>query len=217
MKTSYNKQSNKYTKNNESDINDLEQELLEKELLEKELMEIEKEHSTKINIKKTDVKKTDVKKTDIKKNNLINQLINNKGDIYNNIEEIMEQKITPLNYGNRWSEEDKNKLIEQMKIYASNDINFEEIAKKLGRTEGGVKGELKKMIIKNYMSGIEVDMIAKNFNLTYKYVKMIIISYLDKEIDVDISNLQKENLYFKLKIENINLRKDMNKIMTMKQ
>ena len=115
----------------------------------------------------------------------------------------------PINYGNKWSDEDKIKLMDLLKKNKEKEIDYVEIANKLGRSEGGVKGEIKKMIITRYLNGEESEKISIDMNLQYKFVKIIIYSYIDNEIDNDIKNLEKENKLLKLKMENIELRKTM--------
>ena len=115
----------------------------------------------------------------------------------------------PINYGNKWSEDDKTKLMDLLKKNKEKEIDYVEIANKLGRSEGGVKGEIKKMIITRYLNGEESEKISIDMNLQYKFVKIIIYSYIDNEIDNDIKNLEKENKLLKLKMENIELRKTM--------
>jgi hypothetical protein len=115
----------------------------------------------------------------------------------------------PINYGNKWSDDDKTKLIDLLKKNKEKEIDYVEIANKLGRSEGGVKGEIKKIIITRYLNGEEAEKISIDMNLQYKFVKIIIYSYIDSEIDNDIKNLEKENKLLKLKMENIELRKTM--------
>lgn len=137
--------------------------------------------------------------------NLDNDL---KNDLYNNLK----NEVLPKNYGNRWSENDKQQLIYLLKESSNKDIDYLEIANKLGRSEGGVKGELKKIIMSRYLNGEEPDMIALDINIQYKFVKILIKTYIDNEIDSDINNLEKENKLLKLKMENIELRKNISKL-----
>ena len=140
------------------------------------------------------------------------KIIDESSDLYDNLE----VDLLPKNYGNKWSDEDKNKLIELLKISMGKEINYDDIALKLGRSCGGVKGEIKKMIIKRYLNGEEADLIAIDLNIQYKFVKILIKSYIDNEIENDIFNFEKENKFLKLKIENMELRKNMKKIINIK-
>jgi hypothetical protein len=115
----------------------------------------------------------------------------------------------PKNYGNKWTDEDKNLLIELLKTNTNKEIDYAEIAQKLGRTEGGVKGEVKKMIVRRYLNGEEADLISIDLNIQYKFVKIMLKSYFDNEIEEDIKNLEKENTFLKLKMENLKLRETM--------
>lgn len=147
-------------------------------------------------------------KTFIKNEKAQQQLIDETSDLYDNLE----NDLLPKNYGNKWSDEDKELLVELLKKSATKEIDYVEIALKLGRSEGGVKGEVKKMIIKRYLNGEEPDLIAIELNIQYKFVKILIKSYIDNEISNDIENLEKENKFLKLKIENMELRKNMQKL-----
>jgi len=132
----------------------------------------------------------------------------NNSDLYDTLN--LDNK--PLNYGNKWSEEDKKQLIELLKENKDKEIDYNHIATKLGRSEGGIKGEIKKMILTSYLQGEEPDNIANNYNIQYKFVKILIKTYIDKEIENDIQNLEKENKFLRLKIENIELRKTIFKL-----
>lgn len=147
-------------------------------------------------------------KTFIKNEKAQQQLIDETSDLYDNLE----NDLLPKNYGNKWSDEDKELLIELLKKSATKEIDYVEIALKLGRSEGGVKGEVKKMIIKRYLNGEEPDLIAIELNIQYKFVKILIKSYIDNEISNDIENLEKENKFLKLKMENMELRKNIQKL-----
>lgn len=156
----------------------------------------------------TDNKKSKQQITFIKNGKVQQQLIDETSDLYDNLE----NDLLPKNYGNKWSDEDKELLIELLKKSASKEIDYAEIGLKLGRSEGGVKGEVKKMIIKRYLNGEEADLIAIELNIQYKFVKILIKSYIDNEICNDIENLEKENKFLKLKMENMELRKNMQKL-----
>ena len=142
-----------------------------------------------------------------KKKNLDNDLLELELDF-----EV--KKKLPVNYGNKWSEIEKENLIKLLKESSKlEDFDKEiitNIANKLGRTEGGIKGEIKKIIYDKYIKGYTIDFIANEFNLNYKYVKSIIKIYLEKDCDADLNILEKENKLLKFKIENIKLRNELN-------
>jgi hypothetical protein len=142
-------------------------------------------------------------------NNLASKLIKDTNDIHDDLIKEIKQ---PANYGAHWSDDDKTKLIKLLHKNDNEEINYTEIATKLGRTEGGVKGEIKKMVITKYFNGIDAEKISTELNIQYKYIKMMIYSYLDEKIDEDIKKLEKENSLLKLKIENIKLRKNIIKL-----
>jgi hypothetical protein len=121
----------------------------------------------------------------------------------------------PKNYGQRWSDQDKNELLKLIKDYSKKEIDFVELGNKLGRTEGGVKGELRKIILQKYLSGIDCETISENLSIQYKFIKMLVKSYIETEAETDINNLERENKLLKLKMENMELRaKISQKVMT---
>ena len=80
---------------------------------------------------------------------------------------------------------------------------------KLERSEGGVRGEIRKMIISRYLIGDDNEMISDDMNLSILYVKMIIKNYLDKDAESDIIILKRENELLKLRLENAKLQNDL--------
>lgn len=130
-------------------------------------------------------------------------------DIYDNFEN---RKNLPTNYGLKWSDDEKKTLLKMLKE-SVNEIDISKIALTLGRSEGGVKGEIKKIIITKYMNGENAEDIGKELNIIYKNVKSIIKLYLEKDVDMEINNLEKENKLLKLKMENIELRKNLKKML----
>jgi hypothetical protein len=140
----------------------------------------------------------------IKLKKIKSQLIEQTSDLYDNLE----NELLPKNFGNKWTDEDKNMLITLLKQSANNEIDYANIALKLARSEGGVKGEVKKMIITRYLNGEGAELIATDMNVQYKFVKILIKLYIENDIDTDINNLEKENKLLKLKMENMELRKN---------
>lgn len=132
----------------------------------------------------------------------IKQYANENIDEFNS-DEIEYNKKLPENHGSKWLEEDNNKLIKLLQKY---DIN--KIAIKLGRTEGSIKAKIKKIIMEEYLNGVDIDTISNKLNLIYKDVKSIIKIYLDKESDTEIRILEKENNLLKLRLENYRLKKE---------
>ena len=146
--------------------------------------------------------------------NIQSKLIDDTSDLYDTLD--LDNK--PKNYGARWSDEDKQQLIELLKQNQNQtkDINYCDIAIKLGRSEGGVKGEVKKMILTRYLNGEDADVIALDMNIQYKFIKILIKTYIENEIDTDINNLEKENKLLKLKMENMELRNSIVKMVSNK-
>lgn len=132
------------------------------------------------------------------------KLIDDSSDLYDTID----YDNKPKNFGNKWSDEDKQQLVEMLKQNQEKEIDYNVIAIKLGRSEGGVKAEVKKIILTRYLNGEEPDLIALDLNVQYKFVKILIKTYIENEIDTDINNLEKENKLLKLKMENMELRKN---------
>ena len=112
----------------------------------------------------------------------------------------------PINYGNKWTNEEKESLILMLKKTKNLESEIIKIANSLGRSVGGIRGEIKKMIMQKYLNGDSIEIICNELNLLYRNVKSIIKIYLDKEADIEINNLEKENKLLKLKIENYDLR-----------
>lgn len=122
----------------------------------------------------------------------------------------------PKNYGMRWSSEDKETLLKLLKKYSGKEIDFAELANKLGRSEGGVKGEIKKIILSRYLAGEDCDSICESLQVQYKFVKMIVINYMESEAQNDINNLERENKLLKLRMENMELRNKISQIVSTK-
>ena len=142
---------------------------------------------------------------------------------------IVEKKDVPKKYGSKWTDNDKNRLIDMLKNSSKIIVNLDdnkadifeyspnsntegdalirEIAKKLDRTEGGIRAEIKKVIFDKYTRGETIEKISETLNLTYKNVKSTIKIQLDKECDNEILILEKENKLLSLKIENKKLKK----------
>ena len=134
----------------------------------------------------------------INSNNII------KNTIKNNINKNDNQNLNiPKNYGNKWTDEERKKLIKLLKN--SYDVNI--IASKLNRSEGGIKAEIKKLVYAKYIEGNDAEGISKELNIVYNNVKSMIKASIEQECENDINNLEKENKLLRLKIENIRLHK----------
>ena len=148
-------------------------------------------------------------------------------DAFNNTGMIAKARDVPKNYGNKWTEQEIDKLIRMLKksstlnmtknnIFDCSPTNnsdgnqiIKKIAKKLDRTEGGVKGEITKIIYDRYMNGQTAEQISDSLNITFRNVKSLIKIQLDKESENEIISLEKENKLLKLKIENKRLRQEL--------
>jgi hypothetical protein len=144
--------------------------------------------------------------------------------------ELRFNKKIPVNFGNKWTDADRNDLIKLLKNNKSknedNKLNSTiydselqlkklfilEIADKLGRTEGGIISEIKKIIFNMYMNCNDHNQISNELNIPLKNVKSIIKIFIDKECENEIKTLEKENKLLRLKIDNYNLRKELKDI-----
>lgn len=131
---------------------------------------------------------------------------NNKKNIVSEFDTDVHGEINknmPSNYGNKWTDEERKKLIKLLKN--SYDVNI--IASKLNRSEGGIKAEIKKLVYAKYIEGNDAEGISKELNIVYNNVKSMIKASIEQECENDINNLEKENKLLRLKIENIRLHK----------
>lgn len=155
-----------------------------------------------------------------------NYNISNEDDIIQKLELEFQadlKKNIPKNYGNKWSDNEKDELIFMLKncsklqsedkVNGANYLTKSEIiyniGNKLGRTLGGIQGEIKRLIYNKYTNGELAEFIADDLNLIYRDVKKIIKQYVDENIDSEIKNLEKENKLFELQIQNKKLRNEL--------
>jgi IS30 family transposase len=127
---------------------------------------------------------------------------NNKKNIVSEFESDVKENM-PSNYGNKWTDEERKRLVKLLK----NSYDIDIIANKLNRSEGGIKAEIKKIVYAKYTEGNDAEAISKELNIVYNNVKSMIKVSIDKECENDINNLEKENKLLRLKIENIRLHK----------
>ena len=118
------------------------------------------------------------------------------------------KKKLPSNYGNKWTDDDRNKLLSYLKD--GKEIEF--IAHSLDRSEGGVRGEIKKIIFNKYLEGDDATKISKEMNIIYKNVKSIIKIHLERDCESEIAILEKENKLLELKIKNLKLRNELKEL-----
>ena len=118
------------------------------------------------------------------------------------------KKKLPSNYGNKWTDDDRNKLLNYLK--EGKEIDF--IANSLNRSEGGIRGEIKKIIFTKYLEGDDATKISKEMNIIYKNVKSIIKIHLERDCENEIAILEKENKLLELKIKNLKLRNELKEL-----
>jgi hypothetical protein len=112
----------------------------------------------------------------------------------------------PKNFGSKWTDSERENLLNMISKDNDVDENIIAISIKLERSEGGVRGEIRKMIIFRYLMGDDSETITDDMNLPLSYTKMIIKNYLDKDAEADIIILKRENELLKLRVENVKLQ-----------
>ena len=115
----------------------------------------------------------------------------------------------PKKFGTRWSDYDREILLNSISKDNDIDENIIAISIRLDRSEGGVRGEIRKMIISRYLIGDDNDTISDDMCLSILYIKTIIKNYLDKDAESDIIILKRENELLKLRLENAKLYNDL--------
>jgi len=151
--------------------------------------------------------------------------INNDNTLISKLEVEFENETViktikmPENYGSKWKDDEKQKLIKILKT--KNDKISEDkytitkydvltkIAKKLGRSEGGILFEIKKIVYERYSDGEKLENICEELNLVYKNTRMVIKVLIEQENEKQINLLEKENKLLRLKIENIKLKREL--------
>ena len=112
----------------------------------------------------------------------------------------------PKNFGSKWTDNERDILLNMISKENDVDENIIAISIKLERSEGGVRGEIRKMIIFRYLMGDDVETISDDMNIPITYIKMIIKNYLEKDAVTDIVILKRENELLKLRLENAKLQ-----------
>lgn len=179
---------------------------------------VEKDNDLKTDIKKI-YNKTESESDEESGEELDNGF--NLDEEYDNLEKELDNKINknyPKNYGSKWSDKDKIKLSKYLInskyqiFFDSDDILINKLANKFGRSVGGIKAEIRRMVFEKYINGEDIELISKTYNIIYRDVKQIIKLHLEKESDNEINILEKENKLLKLRIENIKLRDELKNI-----
>lgn len=126
----------------------------------------------------------------------------------------------PKNYGNIWSDNERNIILNYMKkndytkIYNIYDENIiQKIAKKIERSEYGVKEEIKKMIFNDYIGDYDnFSKLSVKYNIPQNHIKILIKIYLEKYGKNILYPLEIENKILKYQIENFKLRKELKEL-----
>lgn len=119
----------------------------------------------------------------------------------------------PVNYGAKWTEEERLLVIK----YLKRSEEIETIAEKLNRSIGGVDAEIQKIVYNKYKDGVSSEDISNELNLTFASVQSIIKNMTCKYADQEIAYLEKENKLILLKIENLKLQQELNKLTNSEQ
>ena len=115
----------------------------------------------------------------------------------------------PKNFGTKWTCQEREILLNSLSKDNDIDENIIAISIKLERSEGGIRGEIRKMIISRYLIGDDIDTISDDMSISITYIKMTIKNYLDKDAEADIIILKRENELLKLRLENAKLQNDL--------
>lgn len=123
----------------------------------------------------------------------------------------------PKNYGSKWSGQEISMVLTILAEGEISDLSesnnkIKQLSKKLNRSIGGVIMQIKKIIFDKYLNGIDPESIANELSIQFIIVKSIIKNYLLKDTDTTINLLEKENKLLTLKIENIKLKKELEKL-----
>lgn len=119
------------------------------------------------------------------------------------------QSDKPKKYGAKWTDDEREILLNSISKENDIDENITAISIKLERSEGGIRGEIRKMIITRYLMGDDSETISDDMSIKDQYVRIIIKNYLDKNAEADIIILKRENELLKLRLENAKLQNEL--------
>lgn len=129
-------------------------------------------------------------------------------------------KNYPKNYGNLWNDEERKIILNYIKknnfelnisIYDEEIIT--QIAKKIDRSEYGVKEEIKKMIFNDYINeSLTYKQLSTKYNMPEHIIKIQIKLYLEKYGKKILYPIEIENKILKSQIENIKLKKELEEL-----
>ena len=151
-------------------------------------------------------------------NNFINNTDNNIIGLEKDLESLINNDIEiPKNSGKIWNKKDRKIII---KILNKNNNKIENIytdkiiytiSEKLGRSNNSILNEIKKVIFNKFLEGKEFEEISNELNIEEENINLIIKLYDDGLINKQINFFENKNKLLKLKLENINLRKEIKK------
>jgi NADPH-dependent 7-cyano-7-deazaguanine reductase QueF-like protein len=129
----------------------------------------------------------------------------------------------PKNYGNLWTDDERNIIIKCLKKNDFSGVNksnlydesvIQKIAKKTERSIVGIKEEIKKMIFKDYIwEFYTYSKLSVKYNIPEQNIKILIKLYLEKYGDKILSPLEIENKILKYQVENIKLKYELKELL----
>lgn len=171
--------------------------------------------------------------TKIKHDKMIKQINDDTDSLYDEIEiEKLENELYnkshsinyPKNYGNLWNDDERTLILNYMKKNTNfnntslyDDKIILKIAKKIERSEIGVKEEIKKMIFNDYIGEhCSLSKLSIKYNIPESNILILIKKYLEKNGKKCLYPIEMENKILKCKIENIKLKKELKELLNNK-
>ncbi len=126
----------------------------------------------------------------------------------------------PKNYGNLWNDDERKIILNYLKKNDNiDDINLyddkiiQKIARKIERSECGIKEEIKKMIFYDYIeNNYTIENLSDKYNINQNKIKILIKMFLEKYGNKYLLPITIENNILKCKIENIKLKKELSEL-----
>lgn len=133
-------------------------------------------------------------------------------------------KNYPKNYGNFWNDDERKIILNYLKKNSNfnnsslyDDEIILKIAKKIERSETGVKEEIKKMIFNDYIEEFySLTQLSTKYNIPETNIKVLIKIYLEKYGKKCLYPIEIENRILKYKVENIKLKKELKDLLNNK-
>lgn len=105
----------------------------------------------------------------------------------------------------------KNNFINNPNLYDEQII--QKIAKKIERSEYGIKEEIKKMIYNDYIAEFySLSKLSNKYNMPEYNIKILLKSFLEKYGKKILYSIEIENKILKYQLENIKLKKELKEL-----